>query len=831
MLNIKFREEEQSHPLQALCPWIDFITPELVLNKDGSLLAAFKYRGVDPDNLNNVKVAAVTARVEDACKQFDKRVTAWWIVDKRRDHTYPDASFQNETAAQLDRIYSQGFREGRSYSITYTLYLLFTGDTGTSKFLDRVQRIQADHGSSLTSAFMTAVRESISGRKAFARDVGTLKENIFTFERIMAGFLSALPLTTERMTKHNGFDSALATLLNRASDPVTYQKPEGSMLDSWAPANYVNCGPDTIQFTGNTRTVYAAVLGAVKWPEHTTPLLFESLAALDMELTICQIVRFLNSEESTAAINEAVEYYKLTQYGLVNHAVAKASSSEPTAKAGKSQLLEQCNDALERIGAVGSTYAHHNLSVFVYGNGPVELNRNITLATQKLSFRRFGMIRERINALPSFAAMLPGQWALQTRYDMTSSENVADCAPIYTMTEGSKEHEFFSDKVYFKSVPNFATFGNRYGGRAQFSPHVGQVGHMLVVAPTGGGKTTFVNFCISQFHRYGKVSVLIFDRNNSCKVVTHLHDGTHVDIKSGKAKFNPLSFLIDGSGNDGVLWVREFIIRRLAEGGFIANAEDRLEIDMALDNVIGQYNENGIIPRLSTLAAMLDKRLERELGEWLEGRPYGMFDSAEDDFSTADWTTVEMKDILAHERLARAFIDYAFRKIYLSLDGTPTFIYLEEASFLFSDPRFKEVIDDWLKTFRKKNAFIWMTIQSPESLSDSDIAKTILDNIFSFLMCYNEKTELHRETYKKNFALEEHHVDLIAMLRPKRDYLLIQTSESGEGTTSRILSTHFSKEALAYLRSEETVLKIFDRHYRPNDSSWKAGYLAEVAGN
>src|SRR5579872_5087849 len=56
MLKIKFREEETTTPLQAICPWVDFITNDLVLNKDGSIMAAFEYRGIDPDNLFDERV-------------------------------------------------------------------------------------------------------------------------------------------------------------------------------------------------------------------------------------------------------------------------------------------------------------------------------------------------------------------------------------------------------------------------------------------------------------------------------------------------------------------------------------------------------------------------------------------------------------------------------------------------------------------------------------------------------------------------------------------------------------------------------------------------------
>lgn len=54
-------------------------------------------------------------------------------------------------------------------------------------------------------------------------------------------------------------------------------------------------------------------------------------------------------------------------------------------------------------------------------------------------------------------------------------------------------------------------------------PHVGQVGHAILIAPTESGKTTFVNFCLSQFQKYGDVNTFIFDRDQSVKITTFLH--------------------------------------------------------------------------------------------------------------------------------------------------------------------------------------------------------------------------------------------------------------------------------------------------------------------
>lgn len=819
MLKIRFREQDDAdvHPMQALCPWIDHITPGLVLNKDGSLLAAFEYRGADPDDLFDEQVDSYTEQIQRVFGRLDSRVTAWWIMDKRRDASYTAGDFQNPAAARLDEIYSARFKNGNHYTMRYTLYLLFTGSTGSDKFFDRVARIQSEKRAALPAALLGALKESLSGRNAFARDVGTLRDNVLAFERTIAGFTSAAPIKLKRLTDDD-FDSSLSAILNRASNPAKLRKPAGALLDAWLPRNHISVGRDLLKFDGSSRSTFAGVVGIKMWPKQTSPMLFETLAAMDMEMTICQIVRFLDTTESTATINPAIEYYHLTQYGLITHALAKATGNEPEAKPGKESLLNQCKEAQERIGAEGITYAYMAMSVFVYADSKGDLKRNCDRVVNDLESKYFTADRELLNAGPAFAAMLPGQWAMQSRYHLVSVENAADTCPIYTMDEGRREHAFFSKQVFRKPVPQMAVFGNRYGGRFYFSSHVDQVGHMLIIAPTGNGKSTFVNFCLSQFQRYGNdVRTIVFDRNRSCEVVTKLHGGRHIDLRKKGTRLNPLAMMRDGT-EDGRTWVREFLLRRFAEGGFVADTDDRRNLDTALEKL----SRSDAPVSLSRLAVQLPKNLEAQLAEWLQGRPYGMFDNEEDDLALSNWSTIEMSSIMSVDRIARAFIDLMFRKIYTQLDGRPTFIYIEEASFLLNDPRFAPMIAEWLRAVRSRNGFLWMSVQSPESVTNAEMSATILDNVFSFLLLYNKKIDSHRHHYRDNFAFEDHQIDKIATLQPKRDYLLIQDGQA------RVLTTEFNSESLAYLRSEKAVLNIWDRLEAENEEGWHEKYLTEV---
>jgi len=126
--------------------------------------------------------------------------------------------------------------------------------------------------------------------------------------------------------------------------------------------------------------------------------------------------------------------------------------------------------------------------------------------------------------------------------------------------------------------------------------------------------------------------------------------------------------------------------------------------------------ESGAELSLLRVAHVLPTHLHAALQERLGEGPFGFFDSIEDDLQLSNWTCIEMKLFMSIDRMARAFMDHSFRILSSRLGAKPTFIYIEEASFLLNNPIFLSALDDWLKTLRKLNAFVWLTMQSPESV-------------------------------------------------------------------------------------------------------------------
>ena len=75
-----------------------------------------------------------------------------------------------------------------------------------------------------------------------------------------------------------------------------------------------------------------------------------------------------------------------------------------------------------------------------------------------------------------------------------------------------------------------------------------------------------------------------------------------------------------------------------------------------------------------------------------------------------------------------AVLLYLFSRMERTLDGRPTFVPIDEAWLFLRHPAWRDKIQDWLKTLRKKNAAVLLATQSIADVKDSPIASTILQS-------------------------------------------------------------------------------------------------------
>ena len=89
-----------------------------------------------------------------------------------------------------------------------------------------------------------------------------------------------------------------------------------------------------------------------------------------------------------------------------------------------------------------------------------------------------------------------------------------------------------------------------------------------------------------------------------------------------------------------------------------------------------------------------------------------MLDRANDGLTTSRFVVCEMETLA--ERFLRdatvmAVLLYLFRRMERALDGSPTLVPIDEAWLFLRHPAWRDKIQDWLKTLRKKNAVVLLS--------------------------------------------------------------------------------------------------------------------------
>jgi type IV secretory pathway VirB4 component len=87
--------------------------------------------------------------------------------------------------------------------------------------------------------------------------------------------------------------------------------------------------------------------------------------------------------------------------------------------------------------------------------------------------------------------------------------------------------------------------------------HVGDVGHTMVVGPTGAGKSVLLSFLALQWRRFAGSKVFVFDKGGSARAALLGMGGTAIDLGgNGVAAFQPLARIDIPQGRaDALNWV------------------------------------------------------------------------------------------------------------------------------------------------------------------------------------------------------------------------------------------------------------------------------------
>ena len=379
--------------------------------------------------------------------------------------------------------------------------------------------------------------------------------------------------------------------------------------------------------------------------------------------------------------------------------------------------------ALQELGSdlVGEAFV--TATITVWDENPRIADERLRLVEKVIQGRDFTSMVETVNAVEAWLGSLPGHVYANVRQPPVSTLNIAHMIPLSAVWAGPvRDGHLGAPPLFFARTDGSTPF--------RFSLHVGDVGHTLVVGPTGAGKSVLLALMALQFRRYPTSQVFTFDFGGSIRAAAlamngDWHDlgGALSDSASEPVALQPLA-MIDDAAERG--WAAEWITAILAREKIDMTPEAKEHLWSALSSLASAPAGERTPTGLSVL--LQSQSLKRALQPYCLGGPFGrLLDAETERLGTSPVQVFETEGLIGTSA-APAVLSYLFHRIEGQLDGRPTLLIIDEGWLALDDEGFAGQIREWLKTLRKKNASVVFATQSLSDIDGSAIAPAIIES-------------------------------------------------------------------------------------------------------
>ncbi len=621
-------------------------------------------------------------------------------------------------------------------------------------------------------------------------------------QRIVNGFSNYGAEILGIVESEDGIHSELLEFLARLAN-AGYSQPIAVPLGKVAnhlPISRLYFGSKSVEIHNPNGVKYGGIVSIKEYRPSTHAGVFDGFMQMPCELIITQSFSFINRMI-------AISSMQLQQRRLVQSEDVAVSQ------------IQEIDQALDSAMSGEFAFGNHHMTVMCIEDSPKSLESMLSLAVVELSNSGITGVRERVNLEPAFWGQLPGNSSYMARRSTVNTYNVAAFASFHNYPSGKRKRNHWGDAVTVLDTVSGTPFF--------FSFHVRDVGHTMIIGPTGAGKTVLLNFLCAQAQKFN-CRLFFFDKDHGAEIFLRAIGGKYMVPETAKdSGFNPLQ-LEETPSNKSFLV--EFIKVLVSANGEQISAHDMERINEAVN---GNYKLPKKQRRLRNIAPFLGLSgpgtLAGRFSMWhSDGSHAKLFDNETDliDFSSARTFGIEMAEILKDKVSIAPVLLYLFHRIQSSLDGSPTMIVLDEAWALIGNDVFAPKIKDWLKVLRKLNTFVVFATQSVEDASKSSISDTLVQQTATQIFLPNLKAT---QVYRDVFMLSEREFALVKTTDPSTRFFLVK--QDNDGVIARIDLAGMSEIVRILSGRIDTVLLLEEiiKEVGDNPENWLPIFIKRTA--
>ena len=776
MLRLKvFRDQAKGLP--DLLNWAALIADGVVLGKDGSLLAAWAYRGQDLASATPEARAAVSARVNGALA----RLGSGWMAhidcmrEPARDYPGPEASFfPDAITAWVDEERRRQFQaEGGHFESSYVLTLTYLPPLRRhSKLADAMfDDDRPDQPTSLSTKLLHQFEEQVA-----------------EIEDMLSSALKLRRLSGEPFEDIHGRHQVRDHLLEHLNTCLTGRRhpillpPCPMYLDAMLGGHELTAG-----ITPRLEDHYLSVIGIDGFPHASFPGMLDLLD----QVPICHrwSTRFI-ALDPTDAVAHLKVFRRKWQQKVRGFADQLFKTNSGVVDQDAFNMVSETDQAVAEANSQHVAYGYYTCAVVLMHPSREGLEAHAGEVRKAIQNLGFNARIETINCMEAWLGSLPGHALPNLRRPLLHSLNLSDLVPLASIWPG---RETSPCPFYPPGAPPLLHAATEGATPFRLNLHVSDVGHTLIFGPTGAGKSTLLALLAAQFRRYRGATIFAFDKLHSLLPLTWAAGGAHYDIGADghDLQFCPLA-QIDSDAD--ATWAEAWIGQLLSLQGLEVSARQRGIVHDAIALLRQAPPENRTLTDLS--ANLQDMAVREALGPYtVDGTMGHLLDGVSDSLGESAFMTFEIEDLMGMgEVYSLPVLLYLFHTIERRLRGQPALLLLDEAWLMLGHSVFREKIREWLKVLRKANCAVVLATQSLSDAARSGIVDVLVESCPTKIFLPN--TDATKETSRplyEDLGLNEQQIEMIARAVYKRHYYV--TSPEG----NRLIDLNLGPLALSFV--------------------------------